>query len=403
MHLTRRELIRRMGILLAGPGMAVGGAPVVIARVARGLDPFARTDRGGDPGAPFRTIPLVHITDLYDPPQDPDDQIDLATVLALEEYDLRGVVLDVTEKFLHPKPEGWDIARKPGFESVARMARITGKTIPVAQGPHHPLVHPGDTCEDAPEEEQAGIRMILDLLKGSPEPVTISVTGSPRTLVAAYNREPALLLEKTRTVFLNAGSTGGTKVEWNVQLDLQAFIGVWRSDLPIRWFPPGTDSGAFNQADERGTYYRAPQAELFRELPPGLEAYFADALLDSASQGAARTRGATRDGTRWQAILGEDRNLWSTASLVMGAGRVLAETAQGWRFLPEGDLGSDTVWPWRLDPIQASVDEDGRVDWTVAETDTQRWIFGRRPGREFGHAMTEALNALFREMKGPEL
>lgn len=402
MKLTRRELIRRMGLFLAGTGRFGGGVPVSVARVRAGLDPCAGVQAGEDPGPPSPKVPLIHTTDLYDPPQDPDDQIDLATVLALDEYDLRGVVLDVTEKFLHPKPEGWDIARRPGFESVARMARITGRAIPVAQGPHHPLADPRDTCADAPADEQAGIRMILELLETSTEPVTISVTGSPRALTAAYNREPALLREKTRAVLLNAGSTGGPKVEWNVLLDRQAYVGLWRSELPIRWFPPGTDSGAFNRTDGRGTYFRARQADLFRDLPPALRSYVADALLGPVPGGASRARGAGQDDSRWQAILGQDRNLWSTASLVMGAGRVLAETEGGWRFLPAGDLRSDTVWPWRLDPIRASVDEEGRVDWRAVEaTDTRRWIFGRRPGREFGQAMTEALNALLREMRGP--
>jgi len=387
MDLTRRAAIRRMGLLLAGMGTAGGG----------------RAGGGRDPGPPLRRIPLIHTTDLYDPPQDPDDQIDLATVFALEEYDLRGVVLDITEKFLHPKPEGLDIARKPGLESVARMARITGKTIPVAQGPHRPLTDSQDTCEDAPDEEQAGIRMILRILGGSAEPVVISVTGSPRTLTAAYNRDPMLLREKTLAVLLNAGSTGGSKVEWNVELDLHAYVGLWRSDLPIRWYPPGTDSGAFDPADGRGTYYRAPQAELFRDLPPALRSYFADALAGPLPEGAAHAREVGGDDLRWRTILGQARNLWSTSSLVMGAGRVLAETEEGWRFLAAGAPGSGTVWPWSLDPIGASVDDEGHVDWAVVEGDTRRWIFARRPGREFGHAMTEALNALLEGMKGPEL
>lgn len=385
MDLTRRALIRRMGLLLAGSGMAG----------ARGS--FAASAVGGGPRPPPPKIPLVHITDLYHPPQDPDDQIDLATVLALEEYDLRGVVLDVTERFLRPAPEGRDIAREPGFEPVARMARLRGKTIPVAQGPHHPLPQPRDTCEDAPREEQAGIRLILDLLEESPEPLTISVTGSPRTLTAAYNREPALLRAKTLAVLLNAGSTGGPKVEWNVQLDPQAYVGLWRSDLPIHWFPPGTDAGAFDAADGRGTYYRARQADLFEDLPPELQSYFADALAGPLAVGASDAVRADPDDPRWRAILAEERNLWSTASLIMGARRVLAETEEGWRFLPAGVLRGGTFWPWRLDPIRASVDDEGGVDWAVVRGDTRRWIFGRRPGRGFGEAMTEALNALLRE------
>jgi hypothetical protein len=393
---TRREMLRTMGLLLAGTGMAGGRAPLAAARAGGGLATAAVAGGCKDSAPPAARIPLIHTTDLYHPPQDPDDQIDLATVLTLEEYDLLGVVLDITEKFLHPTPDGWDIAREPGFEPVARMAGATRRTIPVAQGPHHPLSHPGDTCDDVPEEEEAGIRMILELLEGSPEPLTISVTGSPRAVTAAYNRAPWLLREKTLAVLLNAGSTGGPKVEWNVQLDPQAYIGLWRSELPIRWFPPGTESGAFDPAHERGTYFRAPQADLFRDLPPDLQGYFAHTLAGLPPGGAFPSRAAGQEDSTWRTILGQERNLWSTASLVMGASRALAETEDGWRFLPVGNVRDATVWPWRLDPIRASVDAEGRVDWAVAESETRRWIFGRKSGREFGQAMTEALNALFR-------
>jgi len=245
--------------------------------------------------------------------------------------------------------------------------------------------------------------MIHELLERSPEPVVIAVTGSPRTVTAAWNRNPMLLREKTVAVLLNAGSTGGTKVEWNVELDRHAYVGLWRSDLPIRWYPPGTEAGAFDQNDERGTYFRAPQADLFRDLPPSLRSYIADALAGTPREGVSDARDEGGDDPRWRAILGQSRSLWSTASLVMGAGRVLVETEEGWRFVPAGAPGSDTaIWPWRLDPIRASVDDESRVAWAVTDADSRRWLFGRRPGPEFGQAMTEALNALLRGMKGSE-
>lgn len=361
MDLTRRELLRSLGLLVASGGLAD--------RVS--ASGTCEMDTRG-----IQRIPLIHTTDLYHPPQDPDDQIDLATVFALYEYDVKAVILDVTEKFLREAPDGYDIARDPGYVAVAQMAHIVGRTAPVAQGPVHPLRHPEDTCEDTPPEEQAGIRMILDILAESPEPVTISVTGSPRTVTAAYHREPTLVTDKTLAVLLNAGSTGGEKTEWNVQLDPQAYVGLWQSDLPIDWFPPGTESGAFDPAHERGTYWRAEHAALFRDVPQMVRRYFAYAL------------GAD--------LQGGERNLWSTASLVMGARRVLARTDEGWRFLPNAQSEGVELWPWRLDPIQAAVDETGSVGWEVVDRPSNRRIFGRRAGAEFGAAMSEALNALFK-------
>ena len=39
-------------------------------------------------------IPLIQTTDLFHPPADPDDHLDLATVFALDEFDVRAVLLD---------------------------------------------------------------------------------------------------------------------------------------------------------------------------------------------------------------------------------------------------------------------------------------------------------------------
>ena len=381
MNLTRRELLKSLGFLVAG------------SRLPDGL--YAGGCSAQEMQLPGR-IPLLHTTDLYHPPQDPDDQIDLATVLALEEYDVRGVILDVTERFLHEAPEGYDVARDPGYVPVAQMAHAARRPLPAAPGPVRPLKHPRDTCQDAPPEEQAGIRMILRILEESTEAVTISVTGSPRALTAAYNRNPALVTERTHAVLLNAGSTGGEKTEWNVQLDPQAYIGLWESDLPIHWYPPGTESGAFDAAHERGSYWRAEHAALFRDPPQMLQRYFAYALTGEIRGDPIRALTEPGDEEDRRAILSGERNLWSTASLVMGAGRVLARSGAGWRFLPESESVGAEVWPWRLDPIRAGVDEEGRVDWRAVEARSDRHLFGRRPGREFGAAMTEALNALLR-------
>ena len=38
-------------------------------------------------------IPIVHYTDLFHPPDDPDDHVDLATLFALPEFDIRATEL----------------------------------------------------------------------------------------------------------------------------------------------------------------------------------------------------------------------------------------------------------------------------------------------------------------------
>ena len=377
-NITRRNALKGMAALAAGAAMPrrLAAAPVGV--------------------RPDRRIPLVHITDLYHPPQDPDDHLDLATIAGLPEYDLRGVVLDITRKFLVAKPEGWDIARDPGYVPVAQLNYLTARSIPAAMGPIDPLAHPGDDARDRPLAEQGGITLLLEVLERSSEPVTISVVGSGRVLAAAFNREPALLNAKTRAVLLNAGSTGGPKREWNVGLDPAAYIALWRSGLPIHWFPCGTDHGAFDPTHERGTYWKVAHAVLFRDLPDGLRAWIGHAFTGSPRGDIIRALAEGGRGAEWARVLAGERNLWATASLALGAGRVLARTTEGWRFVPAGGSAGLEQWPFRLDPIRATVDDEARVSWQLAEEPGSARLFGRKPGADYGLAMAEALNALLR-------
>ncbi len=381
--LTRREMIKSTAVALAGTAAwrAVAAEPPASAASGR--------------------IPLVHVADLYHPPQDPDDHIDLATAAALPEFDLRGVLLDCSRAFLEPAPAGWDVARDPGFVPVAQLAWLTGRAIPVAAGPLDALRSPADDARDRPAREQAAITLLLDLLAQSHEPVVLFLTGSARIVTAAYNRDPALLRAKTRAVLLNAGATGGPKREWNVQLDAAAFVGLWQSGLPIHWYPCATESGAFDPAAERGTFWRAAHADLFRDLPAPLARWFAYAISGS---GRGDILHALTDGPSgapvWDHALAGPRNLWSTASLVLAAGRRLARTKDGWRFLPAAAVGDQPTWPLHLDPINATVNEQGAVAWQLTSAPTPCRLFGRQSGADYARAMAEALNALLRDFPG---
>lgn len=369
------------------------------AAAAAGLLPAAHLMAAPDPArAPLPPakgkIPLVHITDLYHPPQDPDDHVDLATVAALEEYDLRAVILDITRKFLLPSPEGFDIRRDPGFVPVVQLGYLLGRHIPVASGPTLPLSRPDDDASDRPPPEQSGITLLLKTLEESREPVVVSVVGSARVLTAAFNRNPALLRARVRSVLLNAGSTTGPKREWNVGLDPQAYVGLWRSGLPIHWFPCATDSGAFNPDHERGTYWKSSHAELFRHLTKPLRAWFSYALAPSRNGAIISPLTDPENPGVWETILRTQRNMWATASLAMGAGRVLAKTSEGWRFLPSSTAGKERIWKWRLDPVEASVTAEADVRWRQVDNGGNALLFGRERGPEFGTAMSEALGAL---------
>lgn len=349
---------------------------------------------------PATRFPLIHCTDLYHPPQDPDDHIDLATVAALGEYDLRGVICDVTTRFLQAAPAGWDIRREPGLVPIAQLARLLGREIPSAVGPPDPLVGPDDDCRNRSAGDQRAITFLLELLEQSDRPVVISVVGSARVLTAAFNRNPALVRRTVHAILLNAGSTGGAKQEWNVGLDPAAYIGLWRSGLPIWWYPCATGRGAFNPDDERGTYWSAAHANLFRDLSPAMRAWFHYAFAGIRSEDDIGALHEPVGQDEWEKLLQGRRNLWATASLVMGAGRGLFRTPAGWRFLPAAAAGDSPRWPWRCEPIAATVTDGARVEWAPAPAGGNSLLFWRRKGKEFGEAMAEALGELLGTLPG---
>lgn len=344
-------------------------------------------------------IPLVHITDLYHPPQDPDDHIDFATVVALEEFDLRGVILDCTQKFLDAAPAGFDIRRDPGYVPVLQLAHMLGRPIPVAAGPVSPLTSPTDTAADRPLTEQGGITLLLKILEESDEPVVLSLVGSARVLTAAFNRNPGLVRSKTRRVLLNAGSTSGHKREWNVGLDPAAYIGLWKAGLPIDWYPCATERSAFNPDHERGTYWKSTHAVLFRALSPSLRSWFRYAFAGSTRGDHIRVLGEEGEPAVWEKILSDTRNLWTTASLIMAAGRVLCKSPAGWRFLPHTESEGCELWPLSLDPVVVSVNTEAEVQWHLTEGESIVRLFRRQRGVEYGAAMGEALGTLLASLR----
>ncbi|MDQ8198035.1 hypothetical protein QEH56_07745 [Pelagicoccus enzymogenes] len=343
-------------------------------------------------------IPLIHVTDLYHSPQDPDDQLDLLTVAALPEFDLKAVILDCTQRFLEPAPAGWDVRRDPGYVLVAQLGHILGRTFPCALGPLEPLSSPSDDARSRPRSEQAGIDLLLRSLEASPEPVLISSVGSARIITAAFNRAPDLVRNKTRAVLLNAGATAGEKREWNVGLDPHAYTGLWRSGIRIHWYPCATEQSAFNRKDPRGTYWKASHETLFHDIPEAIRAWIAYGFSGSARGDIISSLTDLGKGAVWEHLLAGERNMWTTASLVMAAGRNLAKTPHGWRFLEAQSTSSLETWPWRLDSINAAVDNETLVKWSVSESETPHKLFGRKEGVGYGEAMAQALNALFQSI-----
>ncbi len=339
-------------------------------------------------------IPVIHLTDLYQPAQDPDDTVDLATLHALPELDIRAVVLDPTRRFLRPAwAGGADVHRELGVIPVLQMQQITGRSYPVAAGPADPLTGPDDDCTDRPAAEQAGVDLLLRELRRSPAPVTVSVVSSLRPLAAAYNRDPGLCHEKIGRVLVNAGnSVHGAEVEWNIALDPHASVTVWRSGLPIDWFPCTGAGGSF-AVEENNTYWAADHPTLLTGLPGPLAAWFHYSFSGSNRADIFRALAELGAGEPWRLLLHGSRNMWSTASLVTAAGRVPVRTDQGWRFLRATGPAADTP-AFDLCPVRVDVTDEGVTTWRPERGAPHR-IFTRRTDLDHCRLMTQALRALF--------
>ncbi len=382
-----KSLSRRKLLLGAGASLGYLSAFGHVASSARaGVHPHSVASSP----KPAKTISFIHTTDLYNPPQDPDDHVDLATVYALPELDVRAVILDPTRKFIG--------RLDPGFVPVAQLNYLTGRAVPVAAGPIDPLRSPSDAVQDRPRREQAGIGLLLDALSRCEEPAFVSVVGSARIIAAAWNREPKLLQQKVRGVLVNAGATTGKPgAEWNVDLDAHAWIALLRSGLPLLWYPCTGEHGPTG-LDPHNTYWPVSHRRLFDGLPQPLRAYFDYAFNRHARGDVIRALSVLGSGPSWEKVLADRRNMWSTASLVMAAGRVLAQTAEGWRFVAKEQAAGLKVQTLEMLSIGCDVDDSGVVRWSPKPEQGKMKIFHRNPDEEHVRAMGEATNALLRQM-----
>jgi hypothetical protein len=271
-------------------------------------------------------IPIIYSTDLYHPPQDPDDHYDLATLFMMHEFDIKAFIFDLSTA--HRQPDEY------GHAALEQIAAITHRPLPPhAIGLRQPLISQSDKAEYQPSEFQGGVDLILQALRVSNEKVVLFLTGSCRDFAAAYNREPELLRQKVSAIYVNAGNgPNGKQDEWNVKLDPNAYLCLLTSDLPICWcpcFPRGHYVQAVredieeNNAITYNTCFIIPnQAEWLKNVSVRLQNYFNYALTASTEdpiQYLERSPGE---------ISNKPRNMWCTGPFIHAAGRRIY-TGQG--------------------------------------------------------------------------
>jgi len=342
---------------------------------------------------------MIHATDLFRPPDDPDDHWDLATVYALAFQGLvrlKAIVVD------------FPLARRrndPDALAVAQMNYLTRQTVPLVVGPPRPAGQRPQHDGLMPGE-QAGVEAVLEILRHSDEPVVINITGSCRTIAAAGRRDADLFARQCAAIYLNAGTGSpdpakARHLEHNVTLDPRAYAAIFRLPCPVYWMP------CFEEFDGRladggwpvrpyGTYWRFRHADLLPHLSDRLLNYFTFIYRAGKKEQVARLP------TAWlQHLLGPRdteeearqnpryRNMWCTAGFLHAVGN--AVTGDG-RIVPVGDAATGVVATF--DPVRVSVDDHGVTRWRPAQEPTRHHIFHVRDTARYQRAMTTALRRL---------
>jgi hypothetical protein len=339
----------------------------------------------------LRKRPLIHVTDLFRPYNDPDDHWDLATVYALAcrgAHDLKGVLIDYP-----PKRAGdWN----PDITAVAQLNHITGLSVPVSVGSPHPMRSRGDTQPYASRGDHAGVRMVLDILRQSNEPVVISVVGCCRDIAVASKQAPALFAEKCAAVYLNAGTGSpnedlARKLEYNVSLGRAAYAALFDLPCPLYWMP------CFEEMRPRtgrvvrayGTHYRFRQSDILPDLSPRVRNYFASMFTKKSDHAWLSSLYRPPD----QAVLSEHgghmRSMWCTGGFLHAAGSTV--TTDG-TIVPLDRAG--TTAAFTFDPVAVRCTDEGVTTWSHERSARTRFIFHVRDTARYEAAMTKALRAV---------
>ncbi len=307
-------------------------------------------------------IPIIYSTDLAHPHGDPDDHFDLAALFAMREFDIKGIVLDRRASTSQP----------PGEAPMQQMLNITGRKVPYAAGlKAYSFTNRTDKCLDQAAEYQGGVELILQQLRDATQKVDVMLVGSCRDFAAAYNREPELVTEKVKSVYIDAGNgPGGTQNEHNVALDAPAYQRLFESGLSIYWLPCYGTSGY-------QTYYQANQQAVIGAGSLKLQKYFqyclsvstADPIEFLSSTDAVPAYSGTR-------------NMWCTPGLIAAAGRKIYQRGDNdYVALSPVDaekagLSDDEITVFQFVPMQATVNGDGSL--TVAlnpSGETDSYVF----------------------------
>lgn len=315
-------------------------------------------------------IPILYSTDLLHPHDDPDDHYDLATLFAIEEFDVKGIILDLGDRQ----------KQRMGKPPVEQLLHITGRRIPYAIGLAKPLKGRDDKALDQPEEFQGGVKLILDTLRNSEDKVVLFSTGSCRDMAAAFNREPALFREKVRAYYFNVGNgPNEPQKEWNVMLDPAAYQRVFEMPIPLYWCP------CYGK-DDYATLFTVDQTEVVGACAPPIQNFFVYCLAKSTDDPIKFLSSGPHP------LPKGPRRMWCTAPMLHAAGRKICQRSDGGFTALPATSPAEHIELLRFQPIRVTPGGPG-LTFDLAPTEPNCLVF-RATDKRYPQAMASCLKNL---------
>lgn len=344
--------------------------------------------------------PVIVVTDLYLPPEDPGDNFDLVFPFASERIDLRAVILDVSIEKRESVREGvigYPGPRDPGIIPVAQLNALFGTRVPHGISPFARMRSLDDEMRDVPAFQQQGPELLLGTLRASSEPVHIMSFGSARPIAVAFNRDPELMREKVATVHLSAGSTTLDYLEWNVYLDPIAARRVVDSGLPLALYPCASAVDCYT-LDEHNTVWWLEDLAWIAHMHPALRRYLLYGLGGESRIDFLRALDEDPAPEAAHRVYERRHAVWETAAWLIVSGSALVRRADGThRIVARADVAAgDVEIANELVPAVARTHESGLYTFeTHATGDDRVRVFRRDDPAEYERALQEALPALY--------
>ena len=347
---------------------------------------FGYSAAAGVAAEAVRSVPVIYCTDLFHPHDDPDDHFDLATLYAMPELDIKGVVPD----------QGRKQVERPGRIPVSQMNRITGRSVPAVIGLSDPLKSPDDKALNQQSQFQGGVELIVQTVRASARPVCIATLGSVRDVVCAFNRDPELFRTNVAMVVAFIGEASDPKFqEYNVGLDPQAFVGLMRSGLAVYWVP--CFNGGLWQNRGHASFWRANHRALLERAVPEVIQYFIYAREKETSEPLAFLSRPVEP-ERQARLFAGTRNLWCAAVLGVMSGREVVLDGGKWTsILPLGARAAAVTGRSPLfgfSAAEVTVSDTGVVSYGKGPDSHKVMRFEVRDSIQYESGMVEATAAL---------